>query len=112
MKKLIIAAAVLAAGFAFAQETAPATAETSTESKAELDESEDAPFVWGFGNYGIYSGYQLYGSLLNSEPTLQGYFEVNFNIPADLGYLGVGELPSCVQRVGSQHPLGQDLLVR
>lgn len=90
MKKLIIAAAVLAAGFAFAQETAPATAETSTESKAELDESEDAPFVWGFGNYGIYSGYQLYGSLLNSEPTLQGYFEVNFNIPADLGYLGVG----------------------
>lgn len=90
MKKLIIAAAVLAAGFAFAQETAPATTETSTESKAELDESEDAPFVWGFGNYGIYSGYQLYGSLLNSEPTLQGYFEVNFNIPADLGYLGVG----------------------
>ena len=90
MKKLIIASAVLAAGIVFAQETAPATAETSAESKAELNESEDAPIVWGFGNYGIYSGYQLYGSLLNSEPTLQGYFEVNFNIPADLGYLGVG----------------------
>ena len=90
MKKLIIASAVLAAGIVFAQETAPATAETSAESKAELNESEDAPIVWGFGNYGIYSGYQLYGSLLNSEPTMQGYFEVNFNIPADLGYLGVG----------------------
>lgn len=90
MKKLIIATAVLAAGIAFAQEAAPATAETSAESSAELNESEDAPLVWGFGNYGIYSGYQLYGSLVNSEPTMQGYFEVNFNIPADLGYLGVG----------------------
>ena len=48
------------------------------------------PIVWGFGNYGMYSGYQLYGSLLNSEPTLQGYVEVNFNLPWSLGYVGVG----------------------
>ena len=55
-----------------------------------LEKSEGAPLVWGFGNYGIYSGYQLYGSLLNSEPTAEGYLEVNFNLPWQLGYLGVG----------------------
>ena len=57
-------------------------------------EKEDSPVtVWGFGNYGMYSGYQLYGSLLNSEPTLQGYAELNFQFSVDeldLGYLGAG----------------------
>ena len=89
MKKLMIAAAVVAAAFAYAQDAQPAP-ELSAASKAELTEKDDAPLVWGFGNYGIYSGYQLYGSLVNSEPTLQGYIDVNFNLPADLGYLGVG----------------------
>ncbi|MBR4523215.1 MAG: hypothetical protein IKO64_03145 [Kiritimatiellae bacterium] len=61
----------------------------------ETSEEEDtgAPVIWGFGNYGIYSGYQLYGSMVNSEPTLQGYAEVNANLRAcdmDLGYAGVG----------------------
>ena len=82
MKKLL-SVAVLAASFAaLAADKAPA--------EAEAVEKNDPPILWGFGNYGMYSGYQLYGSLLNSEPTMQGYFEVNFNIPAELGYLGVG----------------------
>lgn len=52
--------------------------------------------VWGFGNYGFYSGYQLYGSILNPDPVLQGYIEVNVNLPFavgpldDLGYIGGG----------------------
>ena len=87
MKKLMIAAAMSAAVFAQADEQKPAGAE---QPPAQLEEKDDTFPVWGFGNYGIYSGYQLYGSLLNSEPTLQGYAEVNFNIPADLGYIGVG----------------------
>lgn len=87
MKKLMIAAAVVAAGFAYAEEA---------DKKVELEEKDEAPIVWGFGNYGMYSGYQLYGNLVNSEPTMQGYAEVNFNIPGDieyfgnLGYIGVG----------------------
>ena len=93
MKKLMIVAAVLTAGVVCAQE-----AETKTENaeaKPVLEKSDD-PIVWGSGNYGMYSGYQLYGSLVNSEPTMQGYVEVNFNIPGEidyfgnLGYLGVG----------------------
>ena len=93
MKKLMIVAAVLTAGVVCAQE-----AETKTEN-AEAEpvlEKSDDPIVWGSGNYGMYSGYQLYGSLVNSEPTMQGYVEVNFNIPGEidyfgnLGYLGVG----------------------
>ena len=54
---------------------------------------DETPVLWGFGNTGIYSGYQLYGSLLNSEPTWQTYAEVNGNLlvkDLDLGYLGVG----------------------
>lgn len=57
-----------------------------------LEEAESSIF-WGFGSYGVYSGYQLYGSLVNSEPTLQGYLEGNMNLQAGdlyLGYLGVG----------------------
>ena len=46
MNKAIIAA--LAAGAAF------------------VAQAESAVSVWAFGDYGINSGYQLYGSLLNS----------------------------------------------
>jgi len=55
MKKLMMAALAAAAMTAFAE-----------------DEETEAPIFWGFGNYGLYSGYQLYGSLVNPEPTLQG----------------------------------------
>ena len=82
MKKLMIALAAGAALFAQAQ-----------ESNANELEEESKPIFWGFGNYGLYSGYQLYGSLLNNEPTLQGYLEGNVNLSwddFDLGYFGLG----------------------
>ncbi len=91
MKKLLLTAAVAAAGFAFAEEAAK-TANHEAEPAPQVEEKDD-PLFWGFGNYGIYSGYQLYGSLLNSEPTLQGYLEANINLSVkgwDLGYLGIG----------------------
>ena len=78
------------------EEAAPVAIVAVAEAPApETSEEEDtgAPVIWGFGNYGIYSGYQLYGSMVNSEPTLQGYAEVNANLRAcdmDLGYAGVG----------------------
>ena len=83
MKKLMCALAASAAIFAYAED-------------ADEIEKVDAPVVWGFANFGFYSGYQLYGSIVNTEPTLQGYAEVNVNLPFevgpmdDLGYLGVG----------------------
>ena len=80
MKKLLIAA--LAAGSLLGA--------TADEAKEELVEENGAPLFWGFGNYGVYSGYQLYGSLVNNEPTAQGYVEGNFNIPYDIGYVGIG----------------------
>lgn len=83
MKKIMFPLALLAAGALFA-------AEAENKEAEQVEKVDDAPIVWGFGNYGMYSGYQLYGSLLNSEPTMQGYAEVNFNIPAELGYLGIG----------------------
>lgn len=77
--------------------TVAAFAEGDAEGEAETPKAENGkPIVWGFGSYGIYSGYQLYGSLLNSEPTLQGYLEVNVNLPFsvgpmdDFGFVGVG----------------------
>jgi len=76
MKKLMMAALAAAAMTAFAE-----------------DEETEAPIFWGFGNYGLYSGYQLYGSLVNPEPTLQGYAEGNANLSWDgtsLGYFGLG----------------------
>ena len=68
MNKAIIAA--LAAGAAFAAQ------------------AEFAVSVWGFGDYGINSGYQLYGSLLNSEPTMSGYQEINVNATVDASMFG------------------------
>jgi len=72
-----------------------------TERVKEIEKEIEAgsfqmPVIWGFGNYGFYSGYQLYGSILNTEPTLQGYIEANVNLPwsvgnwDNLGYLGAG----------------------
>lgn len=85
MKKLLVAACAAAAMVAIAEENKDAP-------EAEI---ESAPIVWGFGNYGLYSGYCLYGSLVNSEPVAQGYAELNFNIPANLGYLGLGVWSNC-----------------
>ena len=86
MKKLMFAVCAAALCSAFADEK---------KAETELVEQK-APILWGFANYGIYSGYQLYGSIVNTEPTLQGYVELNGNLPFevgpmdDLGYLGVG----------------------
>lgn len=83
MKKLMFAAVACAAMFAMAEEV---------KEEAQIEKNE-APIFWGFGNYGVYSGYQLYGSLVNDNPTAQGYVEGNFNVSAGdlfLGYIGVG----------------------
>ena len=88
MKKLMIAACVCASAFAYAEE-----AKTEAPAAELTKESSWTDAFWGFGNYGLYSGYQLYGSLVNSEPTLQGYAELNANLNVDeynFGYLGVG----------------------
>ena len=76
MKKLMAAVCAVSLLFAFAEE------------KVETEEQSFFS-VWGFGNYGIYSGYQLYGSLVNDNPTLEGYVDANVNI-GDFGYIGVG----------------------
>ncbi|MBR4476002.1 MAG: hypothetical protein IKO87_00475, partial [Kiritimatiellae bacterium] len=73
-------------------EAAPVVEEAPVAEAAPASEPVDTLF-WGFGNYGVYSGYQLYGSLVNSEPTLQGYIEGNMNLNWDdtnLGYVGIG----------------------
>ena len=60
---------------------------------AFVAQAESAVSVWGCGDYGINSGYQLYGSLLNCEPTMSGYQEINVNATVDdldLGSLGFG----------------------
>ena len=120
MKKLMVALCSAASICAFAdepaapvvveesapvvEETAPVVEETAPVAEeaapveqqpvetVQASEPVDTLF-WGFGNYGIYSGYQLYGSLVNSEPTLQGYIEGNMNLQCDdlnLGYIGIG----------------------
>ena len=88
MKKLMIAAAFFAAGTLFAAEAEKAEAPAPQKEAPQIEESDD-PIVWGFGNYGIYSGYQLYGSLVNSQPTMQGYLEANVNLIGNLS-LGIG----------------------
>ena len=91
MKKLMFAAVAALAFTAFAEDAATeATSENTEAAPAAESEAEDngkCP-IWGFGSYGLSSGYQLYGSLVNSEPTLQGYAEVNCNLP--FGYAGIG----------------------
>ena len=90
MKKLMVAVCLAGACVASAAEKAE-NSETAAQG-AQTEESSGLT-LWGFGNYGIYSGYQLYGSLVNSEPTLQGYLEGNASMVikgVDLGYLGVG----------------------
>lgn len=87
MKKLLLAMCAAGAFAAFADEAPPA------ETVADMEDNSCSCPIWGFGNYGFYSGYQLYGSMVNPEPTLQGYVELNVNLKikdVDLGYLGVG----------------------
>lgn len=84
MKRLLIATLAVSATCLYAEEKA---------AEEPVDDPQSPVSFWGFGNYGMYSGYQLYGSLLNSEPTLQGYLEGNFQFTTgdlDLGYLGLG----------------------
>ena len=92
MKKLMVAAVTAAVFAAFADEPKPAAqnAEAQTEAEEAETEEDGAPLFWGFGSTGIYSGYQLYGDLLNSEPTWQTYAEGNINLPWDIGSVGVG----------------------
>ncbi|MCQ2389209.1 MAG: hypothetical protein MJ138_05805 [Kiritimatiellae bacterium] len=94
MKTITLLSCCAAVACAAVAETKPAAAvETADpESEAELEEQGGGFFsnFWGFGNTGVYSGYQLYGSLLNSEPTWQTYLELNYNLPFSCGYLGVG----------------------
>ena len=88
-----VAEAAPVAAVVVAEEAAPAPAAEEPAPATSEEEDTGAPVIWGFGNYGVYSGYQLYGSLVNSEPTAQGYLEVNVNLRAcdlDLGYAGVG----------------------
>ena len=90
MKKLMIAAAACAAFAAFADEPKSDDSQAQANQPAEAEKEDGAPLFWGFGSAGIYSGYQLYGSLLNSEPTWQTYAEGNMNLPCDIGSVGVG----------------------
>ena len=90
MKKLMIAAAACAAFAAFADEPKADDSQAQANQPAEAEKEDGAPLFWGFGSSGIYSGYQLYGSLLNSEPTWQTYAEGNLNLPWDIGSVGVG----------------------
>ena len=86
MKKLMVAVLAAATMSAFAEEA------KESEQAAVLEKNE-APLFWGFGNAGLYSGYQLYGSLVNNEPTFQMYGEANMNLSikdVDLGYIGLG----------------------
>jgi len=93
MKKLMFVLAASTAFCTFADVAKKEVKEVKPAVPAEELEKDDAPIFWGFANYGIYSGYQLYGSLLNNEPTLQGYAEGNANLnfdDTDLGYFGLG----------------------
>ena len=49
MKKLLLTAAIVATGFAFAEDAAK---NTSAEAEVQVEEKDD-PLFWGFGNYGM-----------------------------------------------------------
>lgn len=89
MKKLMIAAVAAAAAFAYADEVKE-DAKPASELTKESSWTDAFSF---YANTGVYSGYQLYGSLVNSEPTIQGYAEVAARLSVDefdLGKLAVG----------------------
>jgi len=94
MKKMILGVAAAAAACTLVAEDQssanPARKQMVTEIQKEVAETGtfDKPIVWGFTSWGFMSGYQLYGNLVNSEPTIQGYSEFNINLPWDLGYVG------------------------
>ncbi len=75
-----------------AEAVAAPTPAAAPQAEADSEEEETSPssLFWGFGSTGIYSGYQLYGNLLNSEPTWQTYAEGNMNLPFDIGSVGIG----------------------
>ena len=83
MKKLMAAVVAATMMSVLAEEN------KADEGQNTVEQDQGAPLFWGFGNYGLYSGYQLYGSLVNDNPTLQGYIEANMNV-WELGYVGVG----------------------
>ena len=103
MKKLMFTLVTTAALFAYAEGQEPRPTEAEKErwwSLGGLQQLEQK-YLWGFGNFGFYSGYQLYGSILNKDPVLQGYVELNLNLPwevgplDDLGYIGGGYWFNC-----------------
>jgi len=95
MKKLAWGVIAATAAFTLVAEDQtsanPARKQRVTEIQNEIEETGkfDKPLVWGFTSWGVLSGYQLYGNLVNCEPVIQGYSEFNINLPADLGYVGV-----------------------
>ena len=92
MKKLMFALVSAAVILAQAED---ARKDEAKSNEVELEEASQT-YLWGFGNFGFYSGYQLYGSIVNPDPVLQGYLEANVNLPwavgplDDLGYFGFG----------------------
>ncbi len=89
MKNLLVAAMALMALGVFSQEVR----DDSKAPVAAVEPEKGAPLFFGFGNTGVYSGYQLYGSLVNSQPCWQTYLEGNVNLQfkdADLGFVGLG----------------------
>lgn len=80
MKRLMVSTLVMLSLSAFAAE------DQGLEKKAP-------PIFSFYANYGFYSGYQLYGSLLNKDPVLQGYAEIRAKLlfdDWDFGSLGIG----------------------
>lgn len=60
MKQLLITAFAMCA---FAISAAETNTVSATKETVEIEEKYDAAFaIWGFGNYGMYSGYQLTGA--------------------------------------------------
>lgn len=91
MKKLMFVAAMVSAFTVIAADAAK-TEDSAVEKPAEVAQQEKSIFS-AYANYGFYSGYQLYGSIVNTEPVLQSYAEVLAALSwddLDLGQLSVG----------------------